>query len=55
MLNKITLCVGSQYKSSSGAEQKKTDIFFHSALEEGLFCKPKYRAILFKSPLFRFI
>ena len=23
-------------------------IFFHSAPEEGLYCKPKYRAILFK-------
>ena len=27
---------------------KQTHIFFHSAPEEGLYCKPKYRAILLK-------
>ena len=37
MLNKITLCVGSQYKSSSGAEQKKTDIFSTQPLKKVCF------------------
>ena len=33
------------HKPVSGAEWK--NIFSHSALEEGLYFKPKYRAILF--------
>ena len=37
ILNNIALCFGLQYKPSSGAEEF---FFFHSAPEEGLYCKP---------------